>query len=57
MICAHPPCTCLVDETVGYCAPECRTPPHDATPEMSCRCGHDPCTAAGGQGLPEAPPV
>lgn len=39
--CAHPPCTCDVEEGDKYCSVECEA--MEDTPDLACECPHADC--------------
>ncbi len=49
MTCAHPPCTCPIDESLRYCGPSCRMGIEDPDGNQ-CYCGHALCANSEGQG-------
>lgn len=49
MTCAHPPCTCPVDEGLKHCGPSCRMG-IEAPGGNQCFCGHANCTNSEGEG-------
>ena len=48
MVCAHPPCSCVVDAGLGFCGPACRQGIQGSA--EPCKCGHAECAATEGQG-------